>query len=64
MSNQSSAKGMSYSEAVKKILKTKSKIVFGSKTELWHVIDADDRDYNTRFSLSYDQAAKKTGLKL
>jgi hypothetical protein len=28
------------------------KIVFGTKTEKYHIIDCSDRDYDTNFSLS------------
>lgn len=44
-----------FNEALK-LCKANQKIIWGTKTEMFHLIDKDDRDFNTSFSTSKKDA--------
>ena len=44
-----------FNEALK-LCKANQKIIWGTKTEMFHLIDKDDRDFNTSFSTSNKDA--------
>lgn len=46
---------MDFKTAISKVNENE-KIIFGTRTKKWHIINSEDRDFNTSFSLTKEQA--------
>ncbi|MCB0448451.1 MAG: hypothetical protein KDD03_13270 [Gelidibacter sp.] len=40
------------------------KIIYGTRTEMFHIIGKDDRDYNTNYSTTLEQAKELGEVKI
>ena len=59
-----SKKGFDFKNAIEKSKKIKNtKIVYGTRTHKWHIIDNSDRDYDTTFAIEPDIAEKLGEIK-